>query len=49
MKNMYFLPRVLRQSRMSANDKGDNELILGAVHRSPDICPTVEETPEYLS
>ena len=27
------LSRVLRQSRLSANDKGD-EMILGAVHRS---------------
>ena len=26
-----------------ANDKGDNEMILGAVHRSPGICLTVEE------
>ena len=26
-----------------ANDKGDNEIILGAVHRSPGICLTVEE------
>ena len=24
-----------------ANDKGDNEMILGAVHRSPGICLTV--------
>ena len=28
-----------------ANDKGDNEMILGAVHRSPGICLTVEENP----
>ena len=28
-----------------ANDKGDNEMIPGAVHRSPDICLTAEETP----
>ena len=28
-----------------ANDKGDNEMILGAVHRSPGICLTAEETP----
>ena len=28
-----------------ANDKGDNEMILGAVHRSPDICLTDEENP----
>ena len=26
-----------------ANDKGDNEMILGAVHRSPGICLTAEE------
>jgi hypothetical protein len=26
-----------------ANYKGDNEMILGAVHRSPGICLTVEE------
>ena len=28
-----------------ANDKGDNEIILGAVHRSPGICLTTEENP----
>ena len=28
-----------------ANDKGDNEMILGAVQRSPGICPTAEENP----
>ena len=26
-----------------SNDKGDNETILGAVHRSPGICLTAEE------
>ena len=26
-----------------ANDKGENEMILGAVHRSPGICLTAEE------
>jgi hypothetical protein len=26
-----------------ANDKGDNKMILGAVHRSPTICFTAEE------
>ena len=31
------LPRVSRQSSLSANDKGDNELILWAVHGSPGI------------
>ena len=28
-----------------ANDKGDNEIILGAVHRSPGIWLTAEENP----
>ena len=28
-----------------ANDKGDNEMILGAVHKSPAICLTAEENP----
>ena len=28
-----------------ANDKVDNEMILGAVHRSPGICLTAEENP----
>ena len=28
-----------------ANDKGDNEMILGAVHRYPGICLTAEEKP----
>ena len=27
-----------------ANDNGDNRMILGAVHRSPGICLTAEET-----
>ena len=27
------------------NDKGDNEMILGAVHKSPGICFTAEENP----
>jgi hypothetical protein len=27
-----------------ANDKGDNKMILGAVHRSPGIYLTAEET-----
>ena len=27
------------------NDKGDNEMILGAVHRSPGICLTTKENP----
>ena len=28
-----------------AKDKGDNEMILGAVHRSPGICLIAEENP----
>jgi hypothetical protein len=28
-----------------ANDKDDNEIILGAVHRSPGICLTAVENP----
>ena len=28
-----------------ANDKGDNEMIPGAVHRSPGICLKAEENP----
>ena len=28
-----------------ANDKGDNEMILGAVHRFPGTCLTAEENP----
>ena len=31
-----------------ANDKGDNEMILGAVHKSPGICLTAEENPRKL-
>jgi hypothetical protein len=30
----------------AANDKGGNEMILGAVHRSPGICLTAEENPK---
>ena len=29
-----------------ANDKGDNEKILGAVHRSPGICVTADGNPK---
>ena len=32
-----------------ANDKGDNEMIPGAVHISIDICLTSEENPENIS
>ena len=28
-----------------ANDKDDNEMTLGAVHRSPGICLTADENP----
>ena len=28
-----------------ANDKGDNEMISGVVHRSPGICLIAEENP----
>ena len=34
---------LLQVSRQSANDKGDNEMILGTVHRCPGICLTGEE------
>ena len=36
------LPRVFR---LSANDKGDIEMILGAVHRSPGFYLTAEKNP----
>ena len=31
-----------------ANDKGDTEMNLGAVHSSPGICLTAEENPRKL-
>ena len=31
-----------------ANERGYNEIILGAVHRSSDICLTAEENPRKL-
>ena len=31
-----------------ANDKGDNEMNLGVVHRSPGICLTAEKNPRKL-
>ena len=37
-----------RQSRRSDNDKGVNEMIPGAVHRSLDIYLTAEENPGKL-
>ena len=48
--NLYFLSRFLangilpRLSRQSAN-KGDNKMILGVSHRSPDISLKAEESP----
>ena len=27
------------------NDKGDNEMVPGTVHRSPDVCLTAEKNP----
>ena len=30
---------------VTSNDKGDNEMIPGAVHRSPGLCLTTEENP----
>jgi hypothetical protein len=41
--SQWLVPRVSHQSRLSPNDKVDNEVKLGAVHRSPGICPTAEE------
>ena len=39
----------LAQSATSvANDKGDNEMILGAVHRYLGICLTAQENPRKL-
>ena len=43
------LPRVSRQSCLSDNDKGGNEVKSGAVHRSLDIHLTAMKTPDYLS
>ena len=39
------LPRVSRQSCLSANDKGDNKIIPWTVHESPVIYLTNEENP----
>ena len=36
-------------SRLSANDKGNNEIIPGTKHRSPGIYLTAEEKPGNLS
>ena len=40
-----YLPRVLRQSHLSAKDKSDGEIIPGTVHRPPDIYLKGEENP----
>jgi len=37
------LPRMSRQSCLSANDKVDNEMIPGVVHKFPGISITAEE------
>ena len=39
------LPRVSWQSPLSANDKGDNEVKPGAMHRSPRVYLTTEGNP----
>ena len=41
--SQWLLSRVSRQSSLLPNDKGDNEMIPGAVHRSPGIYHTAEE------
>ena len=43
------LSLVSRQSCMSVIDKSDNEMIPGAMHRSPDIYFITEENTETLS
>ena len=40
-----YFPRVSPHSRLSTDDKGDSEMIPGAVHRSPGIYLTAEENP----
>ena len=42
------LHRVSRQPCMTANEKGDNEMIPGAVHRIPGIYLTDKESPGKL-
>ena len=42
------LARASRQSRLSTNYKGDNEMIPSSVHRSPSIYLTSEENPGKL-
>jgi hypothetical protein len=43
-----YLPRISRQSRLSAHDKGNNEMIPGTVHRSHGIYFTAEENSGKL-
>ena len=43
------LPRMSRQSRLLANDKDENEIIPGAVPRSPGIYLTADENPDNTS
>ena len=43
------LPRVSCQSRLSANDKGDNEMIPGDMHRSSGIYLTAKKNPKETS
>ena len=42
------LPWMSRQSYLLANDTSDSEVILGAVHKFPDIYLTTEENPRKL-
>ena len=46
-------PRLLAPSVASvtsvANEKGDNEMILGVMHRYPGICLTAQENPKKTS
>ena len=44
-----YLPRVSLHLRLSAIDRGGNEIIPSAVHRSPGICLTAEKNSWYKS
>ena len=35
--------------RSFTNDKGDNEMIMGAVYRSPGICPRAEDNQPHTN
>ena len=39
------LSLISRHLHLSINDKGDNKMMQGAVHRSRGICPKAEENP----